>query len=292
MKISNPNKIYIITGRSGSGKSTAIAAFEDAGFYCVDNMPVALLPNFLSLPIENASELSGFAFVMDLRETGFVDKYRQVFRSLEEKGFRFEILFLEADENVLLQRYSQTRRHHPLARGKNLLEGVRTEELSLGGLKKEADRVIDTTQFTVHELKSCIFNIVKENAEIAPIKINVLSFGYKYGIPHHADLIIDVRFLPNPYFITALRKLDGESDPVKKYLSGKSDTKEFLKKYLDLLDYLIPLYEKEGKTYLTIAVGCTGGRHRSVFIAREIFDHVRKNGRDVTVSHQDIVQKD
>lgn len=292
MKISNPSNIYIVTGRSGSGKSTAIAAFEDAGFYCVDNMPVALLPNFLSLPIENASELSGFAFVMDLREKGFIAKYRQVFRSLEEKGFTFEILFLEADEDVLLQRYSQTRRNHPLARGKNLLEGVRAEEVSFGNLKKEADRIIDTTQFTVHELKSCIFNIVKENAEVSPIKINVLSFGYKYGIPHHADLIIDVRFLPNPYFIADLRELDGESDPVKKYLSDSPVTRDFLKKYLDLLDYLIPLYEKEGKTYLTIAVGCTGGRHRSVFIAREIFAHIRQKSKDVTVSHQDIVQKD
>lgn len=291
MKTSNPNNIYIITGRSGSGKSTAIAAFEDAGFYCVDNMPVALLPNFLTLPIENASELSGFAFVMDLREKGFIAKYRQVFRSLEEKGFVFVILFLEADENILLQRYSQTRRNHPLARGKNLLEGVRAEEVSLGGLRKEADKIIDTTQYTVHELKSCIFNIVKENAKISPIKINVLSFGYKYGIPHHADLIIDVRFLPNPYFIADLRELDGESAPVEKYLSAISTTKDFLIKYLDLLDYLIPLYEKEGKTYLTIAVGCTGGRHRSVFIAREIFAHVRQKGRDVTVSHQDIVQK-
>jgi UPF0042 nucleotide-binding protein len=292
MKISNPSNIYIVTGRSGSGKSTAIAAFEDAGFYCVDNMPVALLPNFLSLPIENASEISGFAFVMDLREKGFISKYRQVFRSLEEKGFSFEILFLEADENVLLQRYSQTRRNHPLAKGKNLLEGVRAEAVSLAGLKKEAHKIIDTTQYTIHELKSCIFNIVKENTEIAPIKMNVLSFGYKYGIPHHADLIIDVRFLPNPYFVADLRDLDGESDPVQKFLSGKTETIKFLEKYLDLLDYLIPLYEKEGKTYLTIAVGCTGGRHRSVFIAGELFDHLRQQGRDVTVSHQDIVQND
>ena len=138
----------------------------------------------------------------------------------------------------------------------------------------------------------CIFNIVKENTEIAPIKMNVLSFGYKYGIPHHADLIIDVRFLPNPYFVAGLRDLDGESDPVQKFLSGKTETIKFLEKYLDLLDYLIPLYEKEGKTYLTIAVGCTGGRHRSVFIAGKLFDHLRQQGRDVTVSHQDIVQND
>ncbi len=283
------NKIFIITGRSGSGKSTAIAAFEDAGFYCVDNMPVALLPNFLNLPIENASELSGFAFVMDLREKGFLTKYRQVFRSLEEKGFTIEIIFLEADENVLLQRYSQTRRNHPFAGGRDLLEGVQAEGYSLSNLKKEADRIIDTTHYTVHELKSRIFSIVKENAEIAPIKINVLSFGYKYGIPHHADLIIDVRFLPNPYFIDDLRELDGESDPVQKFLSEKSETKDFLKKYLDLLDYLIPLYEKEGKTYLTIGVGCTGGRHRSVFVAGKIYAHVAQKGRSANITHRNIV---
>lgn len=283
------NKIFIITGRSGSGKSTAIAAFEDAGFYCVDNMPVALLPNFLNLPIENASELSGFAFVMDLREKGFLAKYRQVFRSLEEKGFTIEIIFLEADENVLLQRYSQTRRNHPFAGGRDLLEGVQAEGYSLSNLKKEADRIIDTTHYTVHELKSRIFSIVKENAEIAPIKINVLSFGYKYGIPHHADLIIDVRFLPNPYFIDDLRELDGESDPVQKFLSEKSETKDFLKKYLDLLDYLIPLYEKEGKTYLTIGVGCTGGRHRSVFVAGKIYAHVAQKGRSANITHRNIV---
>ena len=291
MKTSNPNKIFIITGRSGSGKSTAIAAFEDAGFYCVDNMPVVLLPNFLDLPIENASELSGFAFVMDLREKGFLSKYNQVFHSLEEKGFEIEIIFLEADENILLQRYSQTRRNHPLAGGRDILEGVRAEEKSLGRLKKDAVRIIDTTHYTVHELKSCIFNIVKENAEIAPIKINILSFGYKFGIPHHADLIIDVRFLPNPYFIPDLQALDGESEQVQKFLLEKSETIIFLKKYLDLLDYLIPLYEKEGKTYLTVGIGCTGGRHRSVFIAREIFAHVAQNGRDVNVSHQDILRE-
>ena len=291
MKTSSPNKIFIITGRSGSGKSTAIAAFEDAGFYCVDNMPVALLPNFLNLSVENASGHSGFAFVMDLREKGFLSKYSQVFHSLENKGFVIEIIFLEADENVLLQRYSQTRRNHPLASGRDILEGVRAEEKSLGHLKKDAARIIDTTHYTVHELKSRIFNIVKENAEIAPIKINILSFGYKFGIPHHADLIIDVRFLPNPYFIPDLQALDGESDQVQEFLSEKLETITFLKKYLDLLDYLIPLYEKEGKTYLTIGVGCTGGRHRSVFIARKIFAHVVQNDRDVNVSHQDILRE-
>ncbi len=283
-------KIFIITGRSGSGKSTAIAAFEDAGYYCVDNMPVVLLPSFLDLPVSNNPNRSGFAFVMDLREHDFLNNYAQVFESLKKQGYQFEIIFLEADENILLQRYSQTRRNHPLAGGKNLIEGVRAEKKSLGRLKDEADIIIDTTHYTVHELKSEIFNIVRENADIAPLRINVLSFGFKYGIPHHADLIIDVRFLPNPYFFDHLRDLDGQSEPVKKFLTGKSETQTFLKKYIDLLDYLIPLYEKEGKTYLTIAVGCTGGRHRSVYIAREIYTHVLREGRDIKLTHRDIVQ--
>ena len=285
------SKIFIITGRSGSGKSTAIAAFEDAGYYCVENMPVVLLPNFLDLPIKNNSNHSGFAFVMDLREQDFISSYTPVLTSLKQQGYSFEIIFLEAEENILLQRYSQTRRNHPLAGGKNLIEGVRAEEKSLNRLRDEADIIIDTTHYTVHELKSEIFNIVRENAEIAPLRINVLSFGFKYGIPHHADLIIDVRFLPNPYFFDHLRALDGESEQVKQFLAGKTETQTFLRKYIDLLDYLVPLYEKEGKTYLTIAVGCTGGRHRSVYIAREIYAHVLREGRDIKVTHRDIAQE-
>jgi len=285
------SKIFIITGRSGSGKSTAIAAFEDAGYYCVDNMPVVLLPNFLDLPVKNNDNHSGFAFVMDLREQDFLSSYVSVLASLKKQGYSFEIIFLEAEENILLQRYSQTRRNHPLAGGKNLIEGVRAEEKSLSGLRDEADIIIDTTHYTVHELKSEIFNIVRENADIAPLRINVLSFGFKYGIPHHADLIIDVRFLPNPYFFDHLRDLDGESEQVKQFLAGKPETQTFLIKYIDLLDYLIPLYVKEGKTYLTIAIGCTGGRHRSVYIAREIYAHVLREGRDIKVTHRDIVQE-
>jgi len=255
-------------------------------------MPVTLLPNFLDLHVENTSQRSGFAFVMDLREQGFLSKYKQVFGTLREEGYAIEIIFLEADENVLLQRYSQTRRNHPLADGKNLLEGVRAEKISLSDLREEADRILDTTDYTVHELKSHIFNIIREYDEIAPIRINVLSFGFKYGIPHHADLIVDVRFLPNPYFVENLRDLDGASEPVREFLAGKSETQIFLKKYLDLLDYLIPLYEKEGKSYLTIAVGCTGGRHRSVFIAKEIFTYLIQNQRDSNVTHRDIVQEE
>ncbi|MGD2149718.1 MAG: RNase adapter RapZ [Desulfobacterales bacterium] len=280
--------IIIITGLSGSGKSTAISAFEDAGFYCVDNMPVALLPKFLELPIESDSEILGLAFVMDLREKSFLSRYSFVFDSLKEKGYRFKILFLEADEETLLKRYSQTRRHHPLSQDKSLLEGIRIEQEQLKDLKITADKIIDTSRYNVHNLKSVIHYIAQQSKNFAPMKINILSFGFKYGTPHDASLIMDVRFLANPYFVPELKALNGKSPDIKNYVLNNNEATRFLKKYLDLLDYLIPLYEKEGKSYLTIAVGCTGGRHRSVSIAEVIFEHIKKPGRQIIITHRDI----
>jgi UPF0042 nucleotide-binding protein len=281
-------KIIIITGLSGSGKSTAISAFEDAGFYCVDNMPVALLPKFLELPIESDSEIAGLAFVMDLREKSFLSRYPFVFDSLKEEGYRFKILFLEADEETLLKRYSQTRRHHPLSQDKSLLEGIRTEQEQLKDLKIIADKIIDTSRYNVHNLKSVINYIAQQSKNIAPMKINILSFGFKYGTPHDASLIMDVRFLANPYFVPELKALNGKSADIKNYVLNNDEARRFFKKYLDLLDYLIPLYEKEGKSYLTIAVGCTGGRHRSVSITEAIFEHIKKPGRQIIITHRDI----
>ena len=281
-------KIFIITGLSGSGKSTAIAAFEDAHFYCVDNMPVALLPKFLELPIENDFEIAGLAFVMDLREKGFLSKYMTVFESLKKKGYKFEIIFLEADEEILLQRYNQTRRQHPFSQGKSLLDGIKAEKNALKELKKASDSVINTTGYNVHELKSIILLIAQKAIKPAPMRINILSFGFKYGIPLDANLIVDVRFLANPYFMPELKGLDGETQKVKKYVLNNNETRLFLKKYIDFLDYLIPLYEKEQKAYLTIAVGCTGGRHRSVAIARYIFHHISKVRKHIEVKHRDI----
>jgi UPF0042 nucleotide-binding protein len=281
-------KIIIITGLSGSGKSTAISAFEDAGFYCVDNMPVALLPKFLELPIESNSEITGLAFVMDLREKSFLYRYSLIFDSLKKKGYQFKILFLEADEESLLKRYSQTRRHHPLSQDKSLLEGIRIEQKQLKELKITADKIIDTSRYTVHDLKSVINNIAQQNKNFAPMRINILSFGFKYGTPHDASLIMDVRFLANPYFVPELKDFNGKSQEIKNYVLNNDEARRFTKKYLDLLDYLIPLYEKEGKAYLTIAVGCTGGRHRSVTIAEALFDHIKKPGSQIMVTHRDI----
>ena len=285
-------KIFIITGRSGSGKSTALDTFEDAGFYCVDNMPVSLLPVFLDRYAEDDPDRPGFAFVMDLRERDFLSTYAVVFAQLSSKSYPFEIIFLEADEKTLLQRYSQTRRHHPLCRGgDSLLNGVRQEKKLFEGLKAEAGQVINTSDYSVHDLKSLIFEIVKKNADLDTFRINVLSFGFKYGIPLHADLIIDVRFLPNPYFVPALKPLDGRNEEVRRFILDKPETGTFISKYQDLLDFLLPQYEKEGKAYLTIGVGCTGGRHRSVVIAESLFKHICTPERDVSLSHRDIEQE-
>jgi len=282
--------IIIITGLSGSGKSTALAAFEDVGYYCVDNLPVDLLTKFLELPIQEATDISGLVFVMDLREKGFLTKYPSVFESLRQKGYHFKVLFLEADEETLLKRYSQTRRHHPLSQDKGLLDGIRTEKSQLQGLREIADSIINTSHMTVHQLKASIFDIAQTSTKQQTTRISVLSFGYKYGIPLEADLVMDVRFLPNPYFVPELKALDGESEKIQEYVLRNSVSRKFLKKYLDLLEYLLPLYEKEGKSYLTIAVGCTGGRHRSVVISRTVYNHLKKMGMPVELTHRDIDQ--
>ena len=267
-----------------------MAAFEDSGFYCVDNMPVALLPKFLELPIESEMEIAGIAFVMDLRERGFLAKYESIFSSLKTKGYQFEILFLEAEEEILVQRYSTTRRQHPLSQGKGLMEGIKAEKKQLEDLRAAADKIIDTSTYNVHELKANILEFARRSRKLVPMRIQVISFGFKFGVPHDADLIIDVRFLINPYFVPELKPLDGENQKIKDFVLDHAETRVFLKKYFDLLDYLIPMYEKEGKAYLTIAVGCTGGRHRSVTIARTIFEHIQKATEQVEIIHRDISQ--
>mgnify|MGYP000267119318 CR=1 FL=1 len=283
-------RLIIVSGLSGSGKSVALRVLEDIGYYCIDNMPVDLLPKFLEMPMEPDSEITGIALVMDLRERGFLAKYSAVFNELKQKGYPFEILFLEAEEEILLQRYSTTRRQHPLSPEKSLLEGIRTEKKQLEDLRSAADLVINTSKFNVHELKSKILDIAQRSKELVPMQINVISFGYKYGIPHDADLIMDVRFLVNPYFIPDLKELDGETQEIRDFVLSHDECRDFLKKYQDLLDYLIPLYEKEGKAYLTIALGCTGGQHRSVTIARTIYEHIRAMGKTVDLNHRDRTQ--
>jgi RNase adapter protein RapZ len=284
----NKFKIVIITGTSGSGKSIAIAAFEDAGFYCVDNMPVELLPKFLELPIKSNSEIKGLAFVMDLREKNFLKSYPSIFEEIRRKEYPFEIIFLDAEETILIKRYSQTRRHHPLTQGKTLLEGIHEEKKLLAPLKASASQIIDTSDYNIHDLKSAIFNIAQHSIESVPMQIHITSFGFKHGIPHSADLIIDVRFLKNPYFVPALKDLDGKNNEVKNFVLKNDTTQIFLNKFLDLIDFLIPLYRIEGKAYLTVAVGCTGGQHRSVVVADILYDHIQQPDRTVYINHRDI----
>ena len=239
--------ITIITGRSGSGKSTAMGAFEDAGYYCVDNMPVVLLPHFLEKAVPAALPPAGYAFVMDLREPAFLQNFPTVFADLKSHKYPLQIIFLEAREEILVQRYSQTRRRHPLHPQGPLIDSIRAEKELLADLRGRADRVIDTSRYTVHGLKAVVWEIAQAGGLKLALQINVTSFGFKYGSPVDADLVMDVRFLPNPYFIPELKPLSGEETAVREYVLAKQETRRFLERYFSLLDYLIPLYEKAAK---------------------------------------------
>ena len=280
--------VIVITGLSGSGKSTAINALEDIGYFCVDNMPVLLLPKFLELRSWGVSEIQKLAFVMDLREKGFVEKHREIFQQLRDEGYPLEIVFLQASEEVLVKRYSETRRHHPVSEGKSLLENIRSEKEQLKGLKESAGKIIDTSVLTVHQLKDVIIQHAYRSVRTERMRISVLSFGFKHGIPLDADLVIDVRFIPNPHFVPELKKLDGRDERVSQFVKKQAETQEFFTKYFSLLEYLIPLYEKEGKSYLSIAVGCTGGKHRAVAIAEEIHGFLKGLKREASLTHRDI----
>ncbi len=280
--------MIIITGLSGSGKSTALAALEDIGYSCVDNLPVQLLPKILELRSQNSPEVQKLAFGMDLREKAFAEEYNTVFEPLRKKGFRLEILFLEASDEVLIKRYSQTRRQHPFYEKYSLPQSIRVEKELLTGLREDSDKIIDTSDLTVHQLKEMIFQYANRDIKTQKMRIWIISFGFKHGLPLETDLLIDVRFIPNPYFVPELKNLDGKNERVKHFVKKWAETKEFCEKYFSLLEYLIPLYEKEGKSYLTVAVGCTGGRHRSVVIADEIFMRLKGLRTEITLTHRDI----
>ncbi len=278
----------VITGLSGSGKSTAIDALEDVGYFCVDNMPASLVPKFLELRSGAGSEVQKIALGMDLRQQDFVERFHVVFEEIRREGYHPKLLFLEASEEALIKRYSETRRQHPVSRDKTLLLGIREEREKLEGLKPFVDHIIDTSHYTVHELKERVIQLVHRDAPLKRMQIGLISFGFKYGIPLESDLIMDVRFIPNPYFVPELKKLDGRDDRVRTFVLKRPETREFMDRFGRLLEYLVPFYEKEGKAYLSIAVGCTGGRHRSVTIALELHRFLGKQGRDVRLTHRDL----
>ncbi|MGP8154073.1 MAG: RNase adapter RapZ [Smithella sp.] len=281
-------RVVIISGLSGSGKSTALRALEDIGFFCVDNLPVILLPKFLSITAVSSPEIKQVALVMDLRERSFLDKYKRIFAGLKEKGYKIEILFLESGDESLLRRFNETRRIHPLSERGMIMEGILLEREKLSSLKKMADKIVDTTLINVHQLKDVVQRHFSPSSINKKMVINVTSFGYRYGLPADADLVFDVRFLPNPYFVENLKNYDGNNIDVRNYVLQNNESREFLEKTLDLMNLLIPLYEKEGKMRLNIAMGCTGGKHRSVVIANKISSHFSSMKYIVNLNHRDI----
>ena len=281
--------ILIITGLSGSGKTHVARALEDIGWFCVDNLPSALIPRFADM-IGGSEELRRSALVVDMREAEFLKQFPHVFRRLRGKGVAVSLLFLEADEKVLVRRFSETRRPHPLAINQPAIEGIREEREALRPIRRLADLILDTSDYTVHQLREYIREHYDVRAKAAKLVLGVTSFGYKYGVPSEADLVFDVRFLPNPNFVPRLKPLTGRDAAVVRYMRRQPDTDTFLARLRSFLSYVLPRYVKEGKSYLTIGIGCTGGRHRSVMIACELAGFLGKKGYPVRVRHRDLRQ--
>jgi UPF0042 nucleotide-binding protein len=280
-------QILILTGLSGSGKTHVSRALEDVGWFCVDNLPTALIPRFAEL-IRRSAELRRSVLVVDIREPQFVRQFPQVYRALATKGVSASLLFLEASEKVLLRRFSETRRPHPLAVNQPAIEGIREEHEVLRPIRKMADLILDTSSYTVHELRDYVREHYDLRSDSSPLVLSVTSFGYKYGVPSEADLVFDVRFLPNPNFVPDLKRLTGKDPAVIRYLRRHPETGQTLAKLKEFLSFLIPRYSREGKSYLTIGIGCTGGRHRSVMIANALASQLAGGDYLVKVRHRDV----
>jgi UPF0042 nucleotide-binding protein len=284
-----PLHIIIISGLSGSGKSTAMRALEDSGFYCIDNLPATLIPTFIELCQHSTRGLSKVAIVVDIRGKEFLEGFRKVAQDIRTQGHEVKIIFLESADEVLIRRYSETRRSHPVEkeRGLSLPEAVKEERGEMAFLREIADEVIDTSILNVHQLRDVIMERLLP-ATTQRMKVTLLSFGYSYGIPTEADIVMDVRLLPNPFFVSELRGLTGKDAKVRDYVLKQEETTPFLERFSEMITYLIPLYEKEGKSYLTIAVGCTGGKHRSVVITERVAEMLGQRDQKITVRHRDV----
>ncbi|MCX7988994.1 MAG: RNase adapter RapZ [Thermodesulfovibrio sp.] len=277
--------IVIVTGLSGAGKTVTLRTLEDLSFFCIDNLPPPLVINFIKL-INEYGYCDKIAIGVDIRGYNFSEKASEFIKEIKER-YATEILFLQADEETILRRYKETRRPHPLfPKYKNLIESIRQEHNLLSPLRELSDRIIDTTNFNPHELREFIRSIYEKDKTYPTI--TVISFGYKKGIPTNADLIFDVRYLPNPYFVDNLSQLTGIDKPVRDFVLSHNDTKKFIRRVKSFLKFVLPKYKREGRAYLTIAIGCTGGRHRSVVIADIISDYIRKNFFNVTTIHRDL----
>jgi RNase adapter protein RapZ len=285
-----PLTILIITGLSGSGKSTVLRALEDAGFVCVDNLPLSLLPPFLKEFSRSSQESRKIALVMDVRTAGFLQNYSRVLKRLKRQGYALHLLFLEADEHVLLRRFSQTRRQHPLADHESIAQALRQERQSLQGVRQMSHRILDTSLYNPHQLRKLILDEYSDMEPRQRMLLHLISFSYKYGIPPVADLVMDVRFLPNPFFVDELKSLTGNEPRVREFVLGQEETLAFLRHFYGFLDFLLPRFQREGKTHLTLAIGCTGGQHRSVVIANVLGEHLSQENLPFTLTHRDMAQ--
>jgi len=283
-----PTQVVILTGVSGSGKTTALRALEDAGFYCIDNLPIVLLEKLLELSGHTAGEVSRIATVVDARDTRFLREAPRIIADLRQRGVDLKVIFFDCADEVVVRRYSETRRRHPMAgEGGTVLDGIAAERRALEGLRALADEVLDSSNLNVHDLKRAVGRRF-ERGEGARLGVTVVSFGFRYGLPSHADLVLDVRFLPNPYFDAALRPHTGLEPQVRDYVLGQADAQAFLERLADFAAFLLPRYRGEGKSYLTIAIGCTGGKHRSVAIAGELARRLEASGQAVRLWHRDV----
>lgn len=280
-------RLVIISGPSGAGKSTAIKVLEDLNFFCVDNLPVVLLPKFMELSNQSA-EINKVAIVVDVREREFLKEFPIILKEMMDSGYNAELIYLEASDDALLRRFSETRRRHPLSEGDSSLDGIKRERDMLSSVKTAASKIIDTSVYNVHQLKEIIRDYFSGPLQQEKMVVHLVSFSYRYGIPSDADMIMDVRFLTNPYFVEGLKDLDGRDLRVKEFVLSKEATKEFLVRFENLLNFLIPNYLREGKTYLTIAIGCTGGRHRSVAIVDFLADEISFEKCIIKKRHRDI----
>jgi len=280
--------IIVVTGLSGSGKSGVIRALEDNGFFCIDNLPVVLIPKFIDLCQGYREEIKRIALGIDLRERLFFQSWPEVLAELRVAGHRVEVLFLDAADEVLLRRFSETRRPHPLAGEGSIQEGIVRERKALEEMRALADKIIDTSDFNVHELKREVEQYYSQSQSPRKMSLFMNSFGYKYGIPHDTDMIVDVRFLPNPFFVNGLRAKNGLEPDVKEFVLKREETHVFLDRLYSLLEFVLPQYEREGKSSLTLALGCTGGKHRSVVLVEELKKRLDQERFRIHVKHRDI----